>query len=114
MVAYKKNSTEMVLRAPKYAKLDENHVFKLRTYNATVVAKDLDDYEKLKSRVIKGTLIFGSIGALFSLALYGPEVSVPYLGGSLSGVLYFILLGKKTDSITQGTLFIKIKLVDNS
>ena len=106
-VFYKKNSTEMVLKAPKYAKIDENFVFKLKTYNATVVARDLDEYNELKCRVIKGTLILGSIGALASLALYGPEVSIPYLGGAIAGALYFILLGKKTDSITQGRFYLK-------
>lgn len=104
-IFYKKNSTEMVLRASRYKKLDENFVFSLRTYNATIVAKDFDNYEMLKSRIIKGTLMFGSIGALVSLILYGPEVSVPFLGGSFAGALYFVLLGKKTDSITKGAFF---------
>ena len=45
-------------------------------------------------------------GAAEKVALYGPEVSAPYLAGSFAGALYFILLGKKTDSITQGRFFL--------
>ena len=42
------------------------------------------------------------MGTVVSTVAFGPEVSLPFLAGSLSGALYLYLLGKKTDSIGSG------------
>lgn len=55
------------------------------------------------------TIQFGAVGTVVSTVAFGPEVSLPFLAGSLSGALYLYLLGKKTDSIGSGKRIRKSK-----
>jgi hypothetical protein len=56
----------------------------------------------LPFRIVLSTIQFGAVGTVASTVAFGPEVSLPFLAGSLSGALYLYLLGKKTDSIGAG------------
>ena len=53
-------------------------------------------------RIVLSKIQFGAVGTVVSTVAFGPEVSLPFLAGSLSGALYLYLLGKKTDSIGSG------------
>jgi hypothetical protein len=53
----------------------------------------------MKYRIIKTTLLFGSVGTVISTVFFGQEVGIPYASGVVAGSLYLFLLGKKTDGI---------------
>ena len=80
-IFFRNNSSEMILKAQNYRPLDEDFVFKLKSFNVSILQNDLSDYEELKARIIKGTLTAGVVGSLFTLGFFGPEVSIPYLCG---------------------------------
>jgi hypothetical protein len=99
-VAFRGNSSsEVVFKAPKYRVV--GGMFELPS---VVIGQDvrqdaMDEYAALKARLIKNTFLFGAVGAVGTTALYGPDVSVPYILGVVAGLCYLFLLGKKTDNI---------------
>jgi hypothetical protein len=101
-VSFQKNSTNIVLKAPKYKTPDKDFTFKSKFLNTTVVEEDIKAYSALKTRVLKSTCILGVLSSLLAWPVFGMEVSLPILFGSFSGGLYFVLLGVKADSIGRG------------
>lgn len=117
-VAYRRNTTEVVLKAPGYRPVDKEFKLPLKTVNIEVLQSDLEKYNALKVRMITNTLKFGAVGTLVSTVAFGTEVSIPYLLGTLSASLYLVLLGKKVDGLGTGftsnpTIVKSTKLDDN-
>jgi hypothetical protein len=101
-VAYRRNTTEVVLKAPGYRPVDKEFKLPLKTVNIEVLQSDLEKYNALKARMITNTLKFGAVGTLVSTVAFGTEVSIPYLLGTLAASLYLVLLGKKVDGLGTG------------
>jgi len=102
-VAYRRNTTEVVLKAPSYRKIDgTNFTMPTKVVNMETLQNDMIRYNELKTRMVTNTLKFGAVGTALTTVLYGTDVSLPYSLGALAGALYLILLGKKVDIIGSG------------
>ena len=101
-IAFRKNSTEVILRAPSYRAMDSSYVPPTKTFDIETLQSDLVLYGDLKSRMVSNTIKFAAAGAIVSQFLFGSEVSGPYLLGGGAGALYLYLLGKRTDAIGAG------------
>lgn len=107
-VNLKKNSTEFVLRAPKYRNLTADFQLPAKSLNMTTLEDDLERYEALKTRIVSSALQFGAVGTAISTFFFGLDVSIPFLFGSGAGASYLYLLGKRTDSIGAGEFYVTI------
>lgn len=102
-VAYRRNTTEVVLKAPSYRQLDgTNFTMPAKVVNMETLQNDMAKYEDLKRRMVSNTLKFGAAGTVFTTVVYGTSTSLSYSLGALAGTLYLILLGKKVDIIGSG------------
>jgi len=101
-IAFRKNSTDVILRAPTYQVMNSTYVPPAKPFSKEVLEDDLKRYEELKLRMISNTIKFAGVGAVVSQLAFGSEVSGPYLLGGCAGALYIYLLGKKTDGIGAG------------
>lgn len=103
-VAMKRNSsTEVVLKAAAYRELARDFVPPaLQKVDQAVLRQDMDTYAELKNRIIKTTLVFGAVGSIVCVPLFGFDVAIPYASGATAGGLYLYLLGKKIDGIGLG------------
>ena len=93
-----------VLKAPKYRTLTQNFTFpmKLKKLNAADLETDMDNYQKLKSRIVLDSIKLGGVGSLFAWSIGGIDVGFAYTFGCLYGAAYLYLLGKKVDVIGYG------------
>jgi len=98
-VAYRRNTTELILKAPAYRSMNSTYVTPSKPVNLEVLKQDMVTYEELKKRIVLNTLKFGGVGTVAAQLAFGSDVSVSYLLGSASGALYLYFLGKKTDAI---------------
>jgi len=118
-VAFRGNSsTEVIFKAPKYRPIGQDFELPKVAINQEVRQEAMMEYEELKSRLLKNTFIFGAGGVVATAALFGPDVSVPYLAGVVAGAAYLFLLGKKTDNVgknlVQGADEVKENKLANS
>jgi hypothetical protein len=99
-VAFRGNSSsEVVFKAPKYRVVGGTFELPNVVIGQDVPQEAMGEYAALKARLMKNTFLFGAVGAVGTTALYGPDVSVPYIVGVAAGLCYLYLLGKKTDNI---------------
>ena len=101
-VSFRKNSTEVILKAPSYRLLDSSYVPPSKPVSLVAVQEDMVSYEALKARMIASTLKFAAVGAVGTQLAFGSDVSLPYALGGGAGALYLYLLGKMTDGIGAG------------
>lgn len=103
-ISYRKNSTEIILKAPSYRPLNAEFKFPQKVINETVLASDMVTYAEIKTRIVSNTLKAGAIGTVGSLFAFNfnIDISLSYFLGVLSGALYLILLGKKVDQVGAG------------
>lgn len=98
-IAYRKNTTNIILKAPAYRVMNSTYVQPSKPISLDVLAEDMKRYEELKNRMVLNTIKFATIGGIIVQFAFGSEVSGPYLLGGGAGALYLYLLGKKTDGI---------------
>lgn len=101
-VSFRKNSTEVILKAASYRALDSGFVPPSKPVSLAAVQEDMVSYEALKARMISSTLKFAAVGAVGTQLAFGSDVSLPYALGGGAGALYLFLLGKMTDGIGAG------------
>jgi guanylate kinase len=65
----------------------------------TIVQRDGQIYEQLKSRLIRNAAIAGVIGTLAADLVKGTQDAVIYAAGAAAGVGYLFFLGIKTDTV---------------
>ena len=103
-ISYRKNSTEIILKAPSYRSLAADFKFPQKEINETVLASDMVTYAETKARIVLNTLKAGAVGTVGSLFVFNfnIDISLSYFLGALSGALYLLLLGKKVDQVGAG------------
>ena len=103
-ISYRKNTTEIILKAPSYRPLNAEFKFPQKVINETVLASDMITYAETKTRIVSNTLKAGAVGTVGSLFAFNfnIDISLSYFLGALSGALYLILLGKKVDQVGAG------------
>ena len=103
-ISYRKNTTEIILKAPSYRSLAADFKFPQKAINETVLASDMITYAEIKARIVSNTLKAGAIGTVGSLFVFNfnIDISLSYFLGALSGAFYLILLGKKVDQVGAG------------
>eukprot|EP00536_Pseudo-nitzschia_multiseries_P003793 jgi/Psemu1/186636/e_gw1.60.60.1 len=72
-----------------------------------VVARDLEKYSALKSKLFRNVALTGLVGTIVTNASYGAELAIIYFAGSLASLLYLFLLSVKTDTVA-------VNEIDNS
>ena len=104
-VAFRNNSTEVILKAPAYREMNSSYEAPSKPVSVKILEEDMKRYEELKARMITNTVKFATVGAVISQLAFGSDVSAPYLLGGVAGALYLFLLGKKTDGIGAAYAF---------
>lgn len=101
-IAYRKNTTDIILRAPSYRVVDENFNLPIKEVSVKILEEDLKKYNELKNRMVINTLKFGAVGSVFTLLAFGYDAAFNYVLGDIFAAFYLILLGKKVDGIGAG------------
>jgi hypothetical protein len=86
-IAMRKNSTEVILRAPAYRVMESTYVAPSKPFSLNLLQDDLKRYEELKTRMVLNTIKFSAVGAIVSQLTFGSDVSGPYLTGRVGRVL---------------------------
>eukprot|EP01038_Epipyxis_sp_PR26KG_P010868 gene10868-14586_t len=104
----------VVLRSEKYnIDIPKDYNIRSKTLDYQKLESDMEDYEKLKIRIILSTLKYGLASAVLVTAGFGLDISLYYTLGVFGGAIYLFLLGKNIDYIGKEYSAIKQPIIND-
>jgi len=110
----KKKGAVVVLTSASGFDCGPDFALPIKEVNALKAAQYEQNYDKLKERLLKETLLFGAAGTVAAIAFTGPTIGLTFGVGVLSGAAYLLLLERNTDQVgnegsTRGDLLSSLR-----